>query len=80
MAGSKRKMRVSEELGLEYWCSKCEEFYPADREFFYKDGNKSGLHLWCKPCLEADPKHIMNKKRWAELLKERVKNKNRVVN
>ena len=67
MAGSKRKMRVSEELGLEYWCSKCEEFYPADREFFYKDGNKSGLHLWCKPCLEADPKRIMNKKRFSKV-------------
>ena len=59
-------MRISDEFGLEYRCCKCEEFFPADLEFFYKSSNGSGLASWCKACLEADPKRIARKNRWRE--------------
>lgn len=37
--------------GKEKWCPKCESWYPADTEHFYKD-NRSKLLLssWCRKC------------------------------
>lgn len=37
------------ELGLLRWCSLCQEYWPADLEFFYQNGAK-GLHTYCKAC------------------------------
>jgi len=38
-------------LGLERRCSICQEFWPADTEFFWSTpGAPSGLHCWCKAC------------------------------
>lgn len=34
---------------MEKLCPKCHEWWPADREFFYKEGN--GLTSWCKACI-----------------------------
>ena len=47
------KERLDEDDELERYCPKCDEWWPADREFFYgytdKDGNEV-LHSWCKAC------------------------------
>ncbi len=44
------KERVSEDGSLERYCSKCQDWWPADREFFYTTGSKKKLHSWCKAC------------------------------
>ena len=39
------------DIGLERYCSKCEEFWPADTEFFWTaPSNATGLHCYCKAC------------------------------
>jgi hypothetical protein len=39
------------ELGPEKLCSKCNEYWPADKEFFYTNKKaKDGLYHWCKAC------------------------------
>jgi len=42
------KERLDEDGGVERHCPKCDEWWPADREFFY--GSKEKLHYWCKAC------------------------------
>lgn len=38
-------------LGLEKKCSRCDEYWPADNEFFYSAPSKrDGLNDWCKAC------------------------------
>lgn len=39
-------------IGLECRCHKCQEYWPADTEFFYSTLSK-GLHCWCKACYVA---------------------------
>lgn len=42
------------ENGLEKWCPKCEEYHPADTDYFYKDGrSKTNLSSWCRKCQRA---------------------------
>ena len=44
---------------LELWCNKCEEFFPATTEFFYRDKNqKSGFRACCKACYHDYPSII----------------------
>jgi len=31
-------------------CTKCEEEYPATKEFFHRGKGEFGLHCWCKKC------------------------------
>lgn len=45
---SPRLIEGEEELGPQKQCLGCGEFFPADLEFFYKDGN--GLTARCKVC------------------------------
>ena len=43
--------RVSDEGDLEKRCSKCKDYWPADREFFFSAGKAGdGLTDWCKAC------------------------------
>jgi len=44
------KERFGEEGEMERYCPKCQEWWPADREFFYTTGSKGELHSWCKAC------------------------------
>lgn len=37
------------ELGLEILCARCQEYWPADLEFFHKKGD--GLHSYCRACV-----------------------------
>jgi hypothetical protein len=51
-AGRKRNpsnYRVDRLLGREKRCSRCGEWWPADTEFFNRQG--AGLHCWCKACV-----------------------------
>lgn len=37
-------------------CGRCNDYWPADLEFFYSAGgqrSKDGLHNWCKACYIA---------------------------
>ncbi|MDR5170701.1 hypothetical protein IHQ56_02610 [Methylobacillus flagellatus] len=39
--------------GLHRLCCRCNEYWPADTEFFYYAKKKGdGLHSWCKACYE----------------------------
>ena len=43
--------RYSEELGKEKHCSKCDDYFPATKEFFFgKNKNGVGLESCCKAC------------------------------
>ena len=45
------KFRIDEDGILEKHCSKCNEYWPADSEFFFSAGGKGdGLTCWCKAC------------------------------
>lgn len=52
---------IQTDIGTEVLCSKCNEFWPADLEFFYFC--KGRPHSWCKACYLADEKVIEKKKR-----------------
>lgn len=37
--------------GLEKYCARCNEWWPADKEFFFKDpAGLAGLFYCCKAC------------------------------
>lgn len=45
--------------GIEKFCSKCDEWWPADREFFFGDPKgAAGLFYCCKACYreKLDPR------------------------
>lgn len=45
------KYRHAEDGSLERHCNKCDEYWPADSEFFFSAGSKGdGLTNWCKAC------------------------------
>lgn len=44
---------IETDLGTEVQCTKCEEFWPCDPEFFFFSGGRP--HSWCKACYAADP-------------------------
>lgn len=50
---SEPKQRYDDDGDLERRCSKCGEWWPASREFFYSCGRK-GLHSWCKACVQEN--------------------------
>ena len=40
-------------IGREVKCHKCQQYWPADTEFFYSGETKrGGLAEWCKACYE----------------------------
>lgn len=46
---TRRSRYRTTELGVEALCSRCEEWWPADQDFFYFQRGKP--HSWCKACL-----------------------------
>ena len=46
------KNRLDDDGELERHCPRCDEWWPADNEFFFTSGTgrKKGLHTWCKAC------------------------------
>ncbi|HUH59214.1 MAG TPA: hypothetical protein VL001_03975 [Candidimonas sp.] len=48
-----RERRITE-LGEEVKCAKCNDFWPADSEFFFF--NRGKPHSWCKDCYVNDDK------------------------
>ena len=50
----KDNFRINEDGELEKFCPRCEEWWPADREFWYTTGpaGKGKLHSWCKACYQ----------------------------
>jgi hypothetical protein len=54
--------RIDTELGTEILCSKCLEYWPEDKEFFFFSQGKA--HSWCKDCYCNDPKMVAKKERW----------------
>lgn len=61
------RLKIETELGTEIQCSRCNDFWPADREFFYTARGK--LHPWCKACYLSDEKVIQKTERWKESLR-----------
>ena len=52
---NKKPRYIETELGLEKYCKGCDEYYPAEKEFFYGTGifKKDGSHCLetlCKAC------------------------------
>jgi hypothetical protein len=41
--------RRGEYCAWEKFCPRCKEWWPADREFYYKQNG--GLSSWCKACI-----------------------------
>ena len=41
--------RVEEDIEEKY-CPKCQEWWPATREFFYSGNESDGLHCYCVDC------------------------------
>ncbi len=58
------RLKIETELGTEIQCSRCKDFWPADREFFYTARGK--LHPWCKASYLSDEKVIQKTERWKE--------------
>lgn len=49
--GFKQGRYLITDIGLERYCGKCEEYWPADTEFFFHaPQTASGLHCYCKAC------------------------------
>ncbi len=47
------KIYINTELGTEKRCTGCNEYFPFDQDFFYKNGLKKGVQQWtarCKAC------------------------------
>ena len=65
----KKRQSKETELGLEYLCPKCDDWWPED--FFHKKG-KDARQSYCKACAsEAVGRHYWLKKADAELLTSR---------
>ncbi len=59
------KERLDEDGELERHCSKCGEWWPADREFFFGYTDQKGkehLHDWCKACYLERRKELRRRK------------------
>jgi hypothetical protein len=52
---------IETELGTEAQCSRCREFFPADREFFF--ASKGFIHSWCKACANDMPSMVAKAER-----------------
>ncbi|MEK6788475.1 MAG: hypothetical protein AABY68_05950 [Pseudomonadota bacterium] len=53
-------------ISIDKTCAKCNEQFPADREFFYgARREKDGLRSICKACYEALPSVLRRKKKVA---------------
>jgi len=44
------KIYIHTELGTEKRCTGCNEYFPFDIEFFYKNGFKKGVQQWTARC------------------------------
>ena len=57
------KEMLDEYLGLVRYCSRCNEYWPADNEFFHANRCKpDGLSEYCKACfLEARHRWMVKK-------------------
>lgn len=53
---------VTTDIGDEIQCTKCNEFWPRDPEFFYFTKGKP--HSWCKACYLNDPGTLAKRERW----------------
>ena len=54
---------IQTDAGTEILCSKCNEYWPADLEFFYFSAGRP--HSWCKACYASDPELVARRKRFA---------------
>ncbi len=52
------RKKILTELGLEILCCKCNEYWPASIEFFYRKGG--GWHSYCKACYSERLKELRN--------------------
>lgn len=57
-------IRKAEYGGYEKLCHDCQEWWPADTEFFYKDkANSDGFMCYCKDCYTIRKKKSLAKKK-----------------
>ena len=48
-----RPIYIQTELGTEKCCPMCNDYFPFDEEFYFKNGMKNGIQKWaarCKAC------------------------------
>lgn len=57
------RAKIETELGTEIFCSRCQEFWPCDPEFFYF--TKGRPHSWCKACYTNSPSTAAKRVRYA---------------
>lgn len=57
-----KRPTIETDAGTEIRCSKCNEFWPIDPEFYFIHKTR-GPHSWCKACYLADPKVIAKRQR-----------------
>ncbi|MFP4615540.1 MAG: hypothetical protein ACLFRB_06660 [Thiohalorhabdus sp.] len=41
-------------IGLERYCARCGDLWPADTEFFYPSRKSGGVHTWCRACFNEE--------------------------
>ncbi len=55
---------INEDGELERQCAKCEEWWPADPEFFHRNPrHPRGLHIYCKACMSEARRKSYNRKK-----------------
>lgn len=62
--GRTARPTIETDAGTEIKCSKCNEFWPLDPEFFYISNGT--VHAWCKACYLADPKVLAKRQRFVD--------------
>lgn len=41
---------IQTELGTEKYCTRCDDYWPLDSEFFYWNSSKNSYECWCIAC------------------------------
>lgn len=60
------KAKLDHDYGRLLFCVRCDEYWPADSEFFFtRPSNTDGLNNWCKACFKENmlglPPYKLNK-------------------
>jgi hypothetical protein len=71
MAKTKLPRVVDTELGRELLCSKCQEYWPMDTEFFHRANTCHGFRTECKACYFELPSVMRKSAKRSALLEQK---------